>query len=75
MSTNENIFVLTNFSPIGFKKINYPVQYCPLCRGFLTDVCQQCVDRKSEKCNVINSDGAYYHHHCFTFLNNQSKKK
>lgn len=75
MSENKNIFVLTNFSPIGFKKNNYPVQYCLLCRGFLSDICEKCVENKCEKCNIINSEGAYYHYHCFSHLNEKNKNK
>lgn len=68
-------FKLTNFSPIGFKVVNYPVQFCSLCRGYLSEVCNTCTERKSEVCNVINSEGSYYHNHCYQFMNSTSKTK
>ena len=62
-------FKLTKFSPIGFKMVNYPVQYCSLCRGYLTDVCCSCMEKKCDKCDVINNNGNYYHNHCYIFNN------
>jgi hypothetical protein len=70
---SDKIFTLTNFSPIGFKQVNYPVQYCAICRGCLVDVCSTCVEKKSEICNVINADGSFYHHHCYNFVDKPKK--
>jgi len=72
---NNKIFTLTNFSPIGFKEVNYPVQFCSLCRGRLVDVCSICIEKGSNVCNVINSDGSYYHFHCHSFMNDNNKKQ
>ena len=73
MSTNK-IFTLTNFTPIGFKEVNYPVQFCYLCRGRLTDVCSLCIERDSDICNVINNDDSYYHFHCYSLIDTENKK-
>jgi len=67
-------FKLTNLSPIGFKVVNYPTQYCCLCRGYLTEVCNTCMERGSENCNIVKSDGSYYHQHCLAFMNSDTKK-
>lgn len=72
-TTNTKIFKLTSFSPIGFKTMNYPVQFCSLCRGYLTDVCSTCMEKGCEKCDVINNDGSYYHNHCYTFMSGGPK--
>lgn len=68
-------FKLVKFSPIGFKVPNYPVQYCLLCRGYLTDVCSNCMETSNENCSIINKDGLYYHNHCFTFVNSNNTAK
>lgn len=73
MSDNR-IFRMTNFSPIGFKTINYPVPHCPLCRGFLIEPCNICIEKQSDKCNVIMIDNVNYHEHCHTFMNDASVK-
>jgi len=70
---SSKIFTLTNFSPIGFKEINYPVQFCTLCRGRLVDVCSSCIERNNDICNVINTDGSYFHYHCYNLMNNDNK--
>ena len=72
--TDTRTFKLTNFSPIGFKQVNYPTQFCSLCRGYLTDVCSVCMEKNEEKCNVTNQNGSYYHSHCYTFMNAETKK-
>lgn len=72
---SNKIFTLTNFSPIGFKQINYPVQYCTICRGCLVDVCSMCIEKGNEVCNVINTDGSFYHYHCYNLINASSKPK
>lgn len=72
---SNKIFNLIDFSPIGFKKINYPVQYCCICRGYLTDVCSICMENKSDVCDVINTDNNYYHHHCFAIQKQNKKNK
>lgn len=76
MTTKPNtpIFKLTGFSPIGFKMINYPVQFCFLCRGYLTEVCGTCFENKNENCNVISHDNSYYHVHCYTVMNTDKTK-
>ena len=68
--SDTQIFKLINFSPIGFKKPNYPVQYCSLCRGYLTDVCTSCIENHRENCVVVNYNDVYYHQHCYNFMNN-----
>lgn len=66
--SNIKIFTLTNFSPIGIKEVNYPVQFCSLCRGRLIDVCSLCIENGSEICNIINNDEFYYHYHCHNII-------
>ena len=70
ININTGIFKLKNFSPIGFKIPNYPSQYCPLCRGYLIDVCNICIEKKCETCNVIDIKGTFYHDHCHKFIDN-----
>lgn len=70
---NEPTFKLINFSPIGFKYPNYPVKICLLCRGSLIEVCNRCSEKGEEKCNVMNLDNAYYHQHCYNFINDTKK--
>lgn len=72
---NVKIFRMTSFSPIGFKSINYPVPHCPLCRGYLREPCNVCMENKSDKCNVVVRDGVHYHEHCHTFMNAAPDKK
>lgn len=72
----EKTFKLTNFSPIGLKIVNYPVQFCSLCRGYLTEVCNICMENNSENCAVVNIDNTFYHDHCYKFMDcgkNKSK--
>lgn len=71
----NQLFKLIELSPIGFKKPYYPVQHCSLCRGYLNDVCNTCMEKKCDKCDVINSDGTYYHRHCHTFMNQKPVAK
>ena len=73
--SDTRTFKLTRFSPIGFKVENYPVQFCSLCRGYLTEVCSTCMEKSNEKCDVINSGESYYHNHCFTFMNSKPVPK
>ena len=72
---DKRTFKLINFTPIGFKVINYPVQYCSLCRGYLTDVCNTCSETNCEICDVIQADGSYYHVHCYKFVNQKTVQK
>lgn len=75
---DTRVFKLTNFSPIGFQKIKYPVQYCTLCRGDLTEVCSTCMEKHCEKCDVVNNNGTFYHNHCLEMINRkpvETKKK
>ncbi len=74
-NTNAKIFNLVNFSPIGFKEINYPTPFCTLCRGYLTEVCGDCMDRGFDKCTITNQDDAYYHTHCHALMNAAPRKK
>lgn len=67
--TDKRTFKLLNFSPIGFKVENYPVQYCSLCRGYLTEICNTCVENKCENCDVIQANESYYHVHCHKLFN------
>ena len=69
---DKRTFKLVNFSPIGFKMINYPVQFCSLCRGYLTEVCNTCTENNCEKCDVIQADDSYYHVHCYKFVNDNN---
>lgn len=73
MASNQ-IFTLVNLSPIGFKEPNYPVPFCSLCRGRLNDVCGQCLETKSSTCNVINTDGSYFHQHCHALVRDDKPK-
>lgn len=69
--TDNKIFKMVSFSPIGFKMINYPTQFCLLCRGHLNEVCSVCMENRSEKCNIINDNDSYYHNHCFILMNSK----
>lgn len=62
---------MTNFSPIGFKSVNYPVPHCPICRGFLKEPCNTCMEKKNDKCKVILKDDINYHEHCYHFVNSE----
>jgi hypothetical protein len=76
MSTkSDKIFKLTNFSPIGFKVMNYPVQFCSLCRGYLTEPCSICMEKRNENCTVLDNDGSFYHNHCYIFMNSENNFK
>ncbi len=61
---NNKVFKIVSFSPIGFKKNNYPVPYCSYCRGYLDNVCYKCIEQKCEICKVANKNETYYHIHC-----------
>lgn len=67
----RKIFTMISFTPVGFKEINYPVQYCSLCRGQLTELCNFCLENKTNKncCEVIQDKNNYYHTHCHKFVN------
>ena len=76
--SDTRIFKLINLSPIGFKLINYPVQYCSLCHGNLVDVCGSCIEKNETECKIINNGNSFYHHHCYILIkskinNNQNK--
>lgn len=73
--TDTKVFKLVKFSPIGFKAMNYPVQYCSICRGYLIEVCSICMEKGDDTCNIINSDGAYYHNHCFLLTKDKESRK
>ena len=72
--TDARVFKLVDFSPVGFKVMNYPVQFCSLCRGYLSDPCSNCIENNNDKCTVTNQNNSYYHTHCFTFMNADVKK-
>ena len=75
---SSNIFKLVNFSPVGFKQINYPTAYCLLCRGYLTEICDSCTKYNRDECHVLEKDGSYYHMHCYNIIarkNDKTKKK
>lgn len=63
--SNNAIFKLVSFSPVGFKKINYPIQFCQLCKGSLTEVCGTCFENENDCCEVINVEDTYLHDHCY----------
>lgn len=67
------IFKIKNLSPIGFKIENYPVKYCSICRGYLTNVCSACDEIGCEICTVVNMNNIYYHNHCYSLMNDKSK--
>jgi len=69
------IFKLVKFCPVGFYAPNYPVAFCSLCRGKLTDVCSTCYENNCEICRVINNDDNYYHQHCYQLLKEPTTKK
>ena len=71
---DERVFRMVNFSPVGLKMVNYPVQYCGLCRGYLTEPCSNCLEKGDDKCTVTNQEESYYHTHCYTFMNADNKK-
>ena len=75
MSENKDdrIFKLTNFSPVGFKNYNYPVQFCSLCRGYLSDVCSNCIEKGEDDCDVVKQNESYYHKHCYSLINNKDE--
>ena len=69
----EKTFILKNFSPVAIKTIKYPVQFCSLCRGYLTQVCSTCMEIKSEKCDIVSNDNIYYHSHCYDLIKKSKK--
>lgn len=71
----SKIFELVDFSPIGFKTINYPVPYCSICRGYLVNVCSTCKETGQELCAVVNTDNTYYHNHCYQMIKPEPAKK
>ena len=62
-------FKLISLTPIGFKEVNYPITYCTICRGYLTEVCGDCLEKKCEKCEVNKFNDTYYHVHCYKLTN------
>lgn len=73
-SVDNRVFKLVNFTPIGFKNMNYPVQFCALCRGYLSEVCSNCMETGCEKCTVTKQNDSYYHTHCLALMNAEDKK-
>lgn len=71
---DNRIFKLTNFSPVAFKVFNYPVQFCSVCRGYLSEVCSNCMETGLDKCDVIKHTDVYYHKHCHDLMNSAQKK-
>lgn len=65
---DNRIFVLTNFSPVAFKSINYPIKCCLLCRGALDDLCHTCLEDGSENCPIVEVEGLHYHQHCHQYI-------
>lgn len=72
---DKGFFKLTNIMPIAFKMPNYPVKICLLCRGPLIEPCNNCTERGTDKCAVMEDNGSYYHTHCYNFLNPKDSKK
>lgn len=68
MSNKKEIFELINLTPIGFKSICYPVHFCSICRGYLSDVCSSCIEIGNDKCNIVDINGFYYHYHCYSLM-------
>jgi|WetSurMetagenome_2_1015567.scaffolds.fasta_scaffold1469291_1 hypothetical protein len=84
---DTRIFKLTKLNPVGFKVDNYPVKICLLCRGYLTEVCNDCFEKKNEKCAVMRIPAnpqietpdsqltdSYYHAHCYNMIKVAEKK-
>lgn len=72
---DNRIFKIKSFSPVGFKKIKYEPNFCPICRGSLNDVCNECSVSKIEICPVQLEDTINYHGHCFYKCSDKLKKK
>ncbi|ADO18727.1 hypothetical protein [Acanthamoeba castellanii mimivirus] len=68
MSDTNKIFQLIDFSPVGIKVNNYPVKYCAVCRGLLTDPCGSCVEKNINACDVGEKNEFYFHKHCQQLL-------
>lgn len=64
----NRIFKLIHFSPIGFKVPNYPLSYCPLCRGSLLEVCGLCLEEKCANCEIVSENDIHYHQHCYQLM-------
>lgn len=75
INQDNRVFKLINFSPIGFITINFPVQFCSLCRGYLNEPCSICTEKNEVKCDVICQNDTYYHNHCYGLMNSGSKEK
>ena len=81
------MFTITNFTPVGIKKKCYPVKYCSLCRGELSEACSVCIDSNNLKkyCKVKNTKytdektqnviDVYQHQHCYDLLNSRKIEK
>lgn len=62
--SDNTVFQLTGFRPVGFVEKKYPVKNCAFCRGLLCDDCYICKDDNQKQCYVKYSDDKYYHGHC-----------
>ncbi len=74
-NTQNKVFKLTKFCPIGFKLPNYPIDMCLLCRGKLTEICNTCQEKQCEVCPVVKKEEIDYHTHCLSFVNKSEPPK
>lgn len=72
---SEPIFKFIDFSPIGFKENNYPVQLCSICKGELNEICHFCLENGQKECVVTNNNNDYYHTHCYSALKEKENVK
>ena len=74
MTTNNCVFHLTSFTPVGFLSGNYKIDMCMLCRGPLTEICYMCQEKKCTVCRVTtDDDNNNYHTHCHALLQENLK--
>jgi hypothetical protein len=66
--TDNRIFKIKNFQPVGIKVRNFEIDICVICRGKLINVCNSCLEKEQQKCPIVNHDGVDYHHHCYNFM-------
>jgi hypothetical protein len=73
--TDNRIFKLKLFSPVGFRKNRYEPDFCPVCRSSLNGVCNECAVSHLEVCPVTCEDKVNYHRHCYNKCSDSLKKK
>lgn len=84
MEKTDTSIKILSYNPVGIKKRCYPMKYCTLCRGELTDACSICLDNGNNKklctvkCINITSENntteiLYYHTHCYNLISEVTK--